>query len=114
MKNEHIRQLINLVALYPDTEIITATYYDVVCDEWGYWVGDIEEVKLDYFYANGGRWYRGEEEIKDKIRAMYEDMDMESEDDLDKLIDDKFQELESEGKIKTAIIVYINNKSVIN
>jgi hypothetical protein len=52
MNNEFNKTLINLVKENPELPIIPVTYYEVVCDDCGYWAGEIEKVIVDYFYLD--------------------------------------------------------------
>lgn len=111
MKNEHTQQLLNLVSLYPDLDIITATHADVIGDDCDYWCAEIKEVRLDYFYHKDERWYAGEEDIKDNLSdelSNYKEYENLSSEEFKEKVNERFKALESEGKIKTAIIIYIS------
>ena len=109
--NKNNEKLIELVKQNPDLPIIPATYYEVVQDDWGYWVGGIEDIRVDYFYMGKERWYAGEEEIRDFIYEKNEsilEFDTYTNKQFDKFIDKEFNDMILNKEIIKAIIMYIS------
>jgi hypothetical protein len=109
--NEMSKKLLEVAKENPDLEIIPATYYGVIAEDWGYWVGNIVDIKVDYYFLDDEMWYAGCEDILDQLGLRFEDTDecenMTSE-EFDAYIDSKFDELEAKGDIRKAIIVFIS------
>ncbi len=113
MNNENNKKLLELVEQHPDLPLIPATYYEVCADDWGYWAGRIEKVGVDYFYLNDEeeRWYAGEDDIIDHLTMKFEnsgEYDDMNQDDFNGIVIQKFNNLKKEGKIKEAIIMFID------
>lgn len=112
MDNENNKKLIELVQQNPELPIIPATYYEVCAEDWGYWCGEISDVKVDYFYLDCDRWYAGESEIMDQLELEYdadESIPEMNREEWDKYLENKFKERVESGEIKKAIIMYIDN-----
>ena len=106
--NKQIETLLKLVKENPELEIISATHYDVCCEDWGYWIGKIEKVEIDYFFDCCDKWIIGKEETEIEIEEQYEkECQNLSDEELNVFIDSKFKEFEKNGEIKKAIIIYI-------
>ena len=108
--NKNNKELLELVKNNPDLPIITATHYDVCCEDHGYWIGEIIKIKVDYYYICDEQWCAGEDEIKEQfIFELENDENLPelSVEDFDKTIDDRFDMYIKEGKIKEAIIIFI-------
>lgn len=106
------KELVRVCQENPSLPLVLATYYEVVCDDWGYWKGDVEKIKVDYYTDKlvEERWYVGEEDIRLKVRGFLENEEkyesVEGE-DFEKLIDQKFNEMVEKGDIYKAVIVFI-------
>lgn len=114
MENKNNEKLIELVKQNPDLPIITATYYEVVAEDWGYWVGEIQDICVDYFYMRQGkdRWFAGEDDIFEHLYFTYESnsiCEMMSDEEYNKFLYNKFNEMVSNKEIVKAIIIYISN-----
>jgi hypothetical protein len=110
MDNKNNKELIEVVKNNPDLPIIPATHYEVVAEDWGYWCGEIREVKVDYYYLAEEMWYAGVDEIRDQLQTEHEndqECELMSDEEFDIFIDNKFDELVESGKVKKAIIMYI-------
>jgi hypothetical protein len=112
--NEIKQQIINVIKENPDLPIIPATLWEVCAEDWGYWVGEIKECKVDYFfedYEGSERWYAGLDDIYEQIAYKYEDSEeceKMTDKEFDDFLDEKFIELENNGKIKKAIMLFIS------
>ena len=109
--NEKIKELVKLSEENPELEIITATYCDVVAEDWGYWVGKIKEIKKDYFWSKDETWTAGSksdilDSLSDDLSDYPEYKDMDEKIYAEK-VSEYFDYLVSEDKIKEAIIIYI-------
>ena len=109
--NEKIKELIRLSEENPELEIIPATYYEVAGEDWGYWKGKIEKVAKEYFYDKDNSWVAGDrseilDDISDNICDYPEYENMPDKEFLEK-VEERFNYLVSENKIKEAIIIYI-------
>jgi len=108
--NQHIENLILVTKENPELPIITATYHDVIAEDWGYWCGSIEQVKVDFFYLSDERWYAGEEDIKDTLADILHQNEYYASLTKEKFnleLNTKFNTMITEGKIKKAIIIFI-------
>ena len=110
MKKKNTEELIKIIRENPELEIIPVTYWEVVCEDWGYWCGSINDVRVDYFYQDEERWYADKDDIMGRLYDKYEDDEL-CEDldkyDFNKFIDNMFNSMVEAGKIKRAIIVFI-------
>jgi Txe/YoeB family toxin of Txe-Axe toxin-antitoxin module len=63
-------ELLELLQQHPDAPIYPFTYYEVVCDDWGYWQGKIEKVYYGKFWKYNDRIYF---KYDDLIDAAYDE-----------------------------------------
>lgn len=82
------RQLLELLNKYPNANIYTFTYYELVCEDHGYWLGKLEKVYYGKFWT-----------YEENIYFTYDNL-------LDSVEDGEFM---SEPKKYEGIIILINN-----
>lgn len=107
---DKLKELIKLAEENPNLEIITMVNYEIVCEDWGYWRGDIGEIKKDFYWQDDEAMYMSIKKIKEQLS---ESASFDPE--FEELPDDKFnliieKEIESKlqsGEIKEAIFIYI-------
>lgn len=105
------KELVKMVKENPELPIVTATYYEVCSEDWGYWCGEIENIEVDYYYIDDERWYAGKEEIINQIAYHFEDQkecEFLSDEQFDSFVNNKFEEYLKDDKIKKAIIIFIS------
>lgn len=108
--NEKIKELIQLSQENPELPIITATFYEVIGEDWGYWKGDIEKIEKGYFYdMDDEGWRAGDKaEICEGISdRFFSDSEYDTMPEYDTLLESKFNELLENKSIVEAIVVYI-------
>lgn len=108
--NKMNKKLIQVVKENPELPIITATHYEVIAEDWGYWCGEIKDIKIDYYCLLDEFWYAGKKEITEQLIYQYEDREecqSLSDEDFKDYIKGKFEEMEAQGIIYKAIIIYI-------
>ena len=107
---EKLKELVKLSEENPALEIIVMVNNEIVCEDWGYWRGEIGDIKKDFTWQEDERMHMSMADIKEQLSEKAS-FDPEFED----LPDNKFnliieKEIESKmqsGEIKEAIIVYI-------
>lgn len=109
--NEKIKELVRLSEENPELEIIPVTHYEVVAEDWGYWKGKIEKIEKGFFYEDEEKWKAGSksdilDEIADDICDYPEYENIPNKEFLEK-VEDRFDYLFSENRIKQAIVIYI-------
>jgi len=105
-----LKELVKLSEENPELEIIVMVNNEIVCEDWGYWRGEIGEIKKDFTWQEDERMYMSLAAIKEQLS---ESASFDPE--FEELPDDKFdliieKEIESKmqsGEIKEAIIIYI-------
>lgn len=105
-----LQQLIDLIQANPNLPVKFMTHWDVIGEDSGYWVGDIQRVERNIFWADDERIYMDEDEIKDKLYYdITDDIDNITDADAIAEADRQYEQLILTGKAFEAIIVYINN-----
>lgn len=109
--NEKIKELVKLSDENPELEIIPVTHCEVVAEDRGYWKGKIEKIEKGFFYEDGEKWRAGNksdilDEIADDICDYPEYENIPDKVFLEK-VEDRFDYLISESRIKEAIVIYI-------
>jgi hypothetical protein len=61
------KKLLELLTQYPNAGIMTFTNYDVVCDDWGYWQGEIENCYYGKIYHYGDNFYFDLQSVREVI-----------------------------------------------
>lgn len=102
-----LRELLDLVKENPDLPVKFMTACEVVGDDYGYWMGSIEQIKKTIYTSINERLYFDEDDIKEELCETIDDS-VTDEEEIEKLLDIKFKEMEKSGEIEEAIIVYIN------
>lgn len=105
-----LKELVKLSEENPELEIIVMVNNEIVCEDWGYWRGEIGKIKKDFTWQEDERMYMSLSDIKEQLS---ESASFDPE--FEELTDDKFdliieKEIESKmqsGEIKEAIIIYI-------
>ena len=109
-QTQMIDELIRIKNENPELEILTMTHYEVVCEDWGYWRGEISEVKKDIYFQDDEKMYFGADGIYEQLsdsaslEPEFEDMD---DDDFKIMIENEIELKKQSGEIKEAIIIYI-------
>lgn len=113
--SKNIRELIKLSTENPNLRIITMVDNEVFfTDEYRYCMGEIISVEKDFVYQPDEIVYIGEQDICDQIyEELKEDDDVdikiieEDGEEMQKLVDDRFEELKNMASIEEVIIIYI-------
>jgi len=108
------KELQKLIAEHPDYQIVIVAGRDAVCDEYDYTFCqrvnfEIGQV-LDYYTPYDGEYvFRSEDDLREAIEnALCDDESYNlSDDEFEKLIDEKVKEFEPFWK--DVIIIYVNN-----
>lgn len=88
------KKLITLLQEYPNAKIYPCTNYEVVGEDWGYWLGDIKKV------------YYGKIWFYNKMFYLDEDILMEQ---IEEIEDINYEEVKDSIKIKEGIIIVIDS-----
>lgn len=108
--NDKIKKLIEISKENPELEIVCATHYEVVGEDWGYWHSVIKKIEVDYTWIIDDRWIIGEDSILEKIdEDVYYDDNLKilSDKDSKKIVNERFKQKILDGEIKKQIIIYI-------
>lgn len=107
--SKHIETLIQLCKDNPELEVITMTFYEVICgDDFNYWKGEIKEVTKDIYIENDEGIFIGKDTIKD---YMLDNLEYSKEEKLSQMsYEEKVKYVENDfdmTNFKEAIFIYI-------
>lgn len=105
--NEQIEELIKLSKENPSLEIKPAVHYEVVGEDWGNWLGNINKIEKDFIYTLDDRWIAGYDDIIENI-VEHLDCDENLEyNEIEEIAKKEFEEKLKSEQIKEAILIYI-------
>ena len=104
---EKLKELMKLVEENPELEIVTMVYNEIVCEDWGYWKSKIGEIKKNVIWEDDERIHFGEDILEELFDRMALVDDESSDENLRVEVENKYEQLKQLGKIKEAIIIYI-------
>ena len=110
--SEKIKELIKLVEENPGLPVYPAVHYEVVCEDWGRWLGSIKEVKKELIYFMDEKWKAGDEDdildaIEDEI-CDYPEHENLTDNEFSERVKRHFEFLKENNKIQEAIIISID------
>lgn len=107
---EKIKQLIKLSEENPELEIIPMVYNEIVCEDWGYWRGEIGKIEKEFYWQDDERIYLNLDDIKEQLSesASFEpEFENMPDEEFDLMIEKEIELKKQSGEIKEAIMVYI-------
>ena len=105
MKNKQTEQLIKLIQENPELPVVPMVDYEVVAEDYGYWLGTFGYCEVGEYATYNERYYDERDAlIEDYYNDTYDDgrYDNLTDEEVDKLITEETEHLWTE-----AIIVYI-------
>ena len=91
------KELLQLLKKYPQVKIYPLTYCEVVCDDWGYWIGEIKKVYYGKLWFYRDKFYLKYNAVIEEIKEYqgYEGEEIEIE--------------KNKITVEEGIIILINN-----
>lgn len=105
--NEELKKFLELIKENPNLEIKFAVDSDLANDEFSYTLADIRNIEKELLFIDDGKSFIGKDEILDYLRSENEFNSSILDDQFETFIEDKYNKLIKEEKIKETVIVYV-------